>query len=133
MSEASGRLIEMRVFVRMMASEGPREQSPSRESRVQAEEVPNGLGGGPETRAMGPSPAGRAPRSRGSGVVRVMPTRSTGTIPSSESTARRRLAAAHRARRSSARMPEAAARIGVVRQSLVVECSNRIALQLINS
>jgi len=62
MSEASGRLIEMRAFVRMMAWEGPHEQSPNRESRVQVEKVPNGLGGGPETRARRPGPAGRAPR-----------------------------------------------------------------------
>jgi len=53
MSEASGRLIEMRAFARMMAWEGPREQLPSRESRGQVEELPNELGGGPETRARG--------------------------------------------------------------------------------
>ena len=58
MSEASERVIEVGAFVRMMPWEDPREQSPSRESRVQVEEVPNDSGGGPETRARGLCPVG---------------------------------------------------------------------------
>ena len=128
MSEASGRLIEMRAIVRMMAWEGPREQSPSREKCVQAEEGPNGLGGGPETRARGPGPAGRAPRPCDSGVDRVTSTRPTGTIPSAGSTVRRRLVAAPRSRRSTSRIPEVVAQFGFVRRLLVVECSLWIGL-----
>ena len=97
MSGASGRAIEVRAFVRMMPWEGSREQSPSRESRVQFEELPNGLGGCLERRATGQSPVGRAPSPCGSGVDRVMSTKLLATFRGAESMARRRLAVAPRA------------------------------------
>ena len=125
---ASEGMIGVRAFVRMMPGEGPREQSSSRENRVQVEEHPKGLGAVRETPPRGQSFAGRAPNPCGSGVDRVTSTRPRGTIPSAESTAHHRLAAALLDRRSTFRIPEAVAKIGFVRRPLMVENSRWIAL-----
>jgi len=84
MSEAIGGLIGIRAFVRMTLWEGPREQSTSRESRVQIEGVPNSLGGGPETQARGQRPAGRGPSPGGAGGDRTTSTKRVATLRRAE-------------------------------------------------
>ena len=126
---ASGGMIEMGVSVRVISREALHVRSTRRGIPRDGAANPSGSGAGPATPASGGIPDGGAASPSGSEADPVTPTRQTGTARRAESTPLPRLAATHRARRSISRMPEAAARIGVVRRLLVVECSLQIALQ----